>query len=280
MDKFFGFYRGIVVQHLTNGYVKVVIPGIIAPDDGNYLDVNPDLLPVCEVASNLLGGGISGKDGELSLPDLFSNVWCFFENGDINRPVCFASSMTHNADWNNPLVEKIKNETPTGLNLKTTIPQGKITRIGGTYFVQSSITADDNRDNPTKNVIILNTDHYNNSSSSSSSGGDNETSSTTTESISKYTYASISLYSPNGVVLIKASDAIILDAPKVLISSNSEDGFVELSSEGKVRIKSQDDTILENKSILNESVFNIDFRTPSQSHSLRSQDTQFAAENG
>lgn len=51
-----------------------------------------DNLPDCEQASSLSFGTNKGL-GVFTYPNIGSTVWCFFENGDQNLPVYFASSL-------------------------------------------------------------------------------------------------------------------------------------------------------------------------------------------
>lgn len=87
-NKLAGVYRGQVIQHLTHGKCKVWIPGIY-PDE---FITKPDNLPPAEQASSLFGG-INNGNGMFSYPNIGAIVWCFFENGDQNRPVYFAASL-------------------------------------------------------------------------------------------------------------------------------------------------------------------------------------------
>lgn len=84
----FGFYRGKVVRHeKKNGLCKVFIPGVY-PD---AYEQTPDDLPDAEQASPLFGGATRGN-GMYSIPDVGAVVWCFFQNGDQNLPVYFATT--------------------------------------------------------------------------------------------------------------------------------------------------------------------------------------------
>jgi len=86
-----GFYRGKVLARSKNGkgYLKVFIPGVY-PEEFNSLE-NATNLPDCEQAAPLFGGCNNGN-GTFSYPNEGSVVWCFFQNGDPNFPVYFASS--------------------------------------------------------------------------------------------------------------------------------------------------------------------------------------------
>ena len=86
--KLVGFYRGKVVQHMSNGMCKVFVPGVY-PD---AWESDPDKLPPAEQASPLFGGGVGGK-GTFSYPGLGATVGCFFWNGDQNLPAYFAQTL-------------------------------------------------------------------------------------------------------------------------------------------------------------------------------------------
>ena len=90
INRYFGFQRGIVLKHLSHGRCKVWIAGVY-PDEWNSYDM-ADNLPDCEQASSLSFGANNGL-GVFTYPNIGSIVWCFFENGDQNLPVYFASSL-------------------------------------------------------------------------------------------------------------------------------------------------------------------------------------------
>ena len=89
-EKLQGFYRGIVLKHLSNGKCKIWIP-TLHPEEWNSYE-KADLLPDAEQASPLSFGTNKGL-GIFSYPNIGSVVWCFFENGDQNLPVYFAASL-------------------------------------------------------------------------------------------------------------------------------------------------------------------------------------------
>lgn len=89
-DKLFGFYRGIVLKHLSYGNCKIWIPGVY-PEKWNDAS-NADKLPTAEQASSLSFGAAKGL-GVFTYPNIGSIVWCFFENGNRDLPVYFASTL-------------------------------------------------------------------------------------------------------------------------------------------------------------------------------------------
>ncbi len=100
-NKKYGFYRGKVLKHLENGFCKIWIPGVY-PEE--YMN-SPEKLPPAEQAAPLLFGyqtdaqGVG--NGAFSYPDLNAIVWCFFQNGDQNLPVYFASTLGGSGPLNN-----------------------------------------------------------------------------------------------------------------------------------------------------------------------------------
>lgn len=100
-NKLTGFYRGIVLKHLSKGFCKIWIPSIY-PDKYNSYD-NADYLPSAEQAAPLSFGTNNGL-GIFSYPNIGSIVWCFFANGDQNFPIYFASTLGGPdaiQNWNN-----------------------------------------------------------------------------------------------------------------------------------------------------------------------------------
>ena len=85
-----GFYRGIVLKHLSNGYCKIWIPGVY-PEEWHNSE-QADLLPSAEQASPIRFGKNKGL-GVFSYPNIGSIVWCFFANNDQNLPVYFAAAL-------------------------------------------------------------------------------------------------------------------------------------------------------------------------------------------
>lgn len=99
-DGLFGFYRGIVLKHLSYGNCKIWIPGVY-PKEWKSPD-KADCLPTAEQASSLAFGANNGL-GIFSYPNINSIVWCFFENGNRDLPVYFASTLGGQkamATWN------------------------------------------------------------------------------------------------------------------------------------------------------------------------------------
>ena len=89
-NKLYGFYRGMVLKHLSHGMCKIFIPGIY--DNKLSAISEADKLPDAEPAPPLFGGCHNGN-GMFSYPDISATVWVFFENQDVNYPVYFASTL-------------------------------------------------------------------------------------------------------------------------------------------------------------------------------------------
>lgn len=108
-SSFFGMYRALVVNNGIDstfkdyaadsekrGRVQVRVLGI---HSSNNKTDSPDgiansELPWAEPAGSLLGGfveGSKGKSGIFTIPDNGAWVWVFFDNGDHQKPVYFAS---------------------------------------------------------------------------------------------------------------------------------------------------------------------------------------------
>ena len=87
-NKLNGFFRGKVIKHLKHGKCKVWIPSIYDPE----WETQPDMLPDAEQAAPLFAGSNHGN-GCFSYPNIGAIVWCFFQNGDQNYPVIFASTL-------------------------------------------------------------------------------------------------------------------------------------------------------------------------------------------
>lgn len=83
-------YRGTVLKHLSNGFCKVFVPGVMPPEWNSY--DKADMLPSAEQATPLGFGGARGN-GLFSYPNIGATVWVFFANGDQNLPVYWASSL-------------------------------------------------------------------------------------------------------------------------------------------------------------------------------------------
>lgn len=106
--KLVGFYRGEVRKHCERGKCKIFWPGVTPNEFGGMESI--DKLPEAEQAAPLFASAYN-VDGVFFYPDLGTTVWGFFENGDINHPVYFASTLNsedRDAVYNTDCKEKIK----------------------------------------------------------------------------------------------------------------------------------------------------------------------------
>ena len=131
--KFYGFYRGTVLKQLNNGYCLIEIPGIL-----QFKPENIESLPPAEPAQGICGGPANG--GTFSYPDIGSNVWCFFANGDIRQPVYFAISNVKSENWCSVSQKLNVDGTPTGFPDATYVHSaGTETIYGKTAISQINI---------------------------------------------------------------------------------------------------------------------------------------------
>ena len=86
--KLTGIYKGVVLKHLPNGKLKVFIPGIY-PKEWNDFD-KCSKLPDCIIAPPIFAGNNKGN-GTFSYPNTDAIVLVFFDNGDQNYPIAFAT---------------------------------------------------------------------------------------------------------------------------------------------------------------------------------------------
>ena len=123
---FEGFYKGKVEDiddPLNRGRVKVRVLGIhsqsklnfeLDPEDG----IPDDELPWAEQAAPIFGGFGPAKAGVAQVPEEGSWVWLFFEAGDHQKPVYFASCIGQD---DRPLEEINLNRLGQSLNDETTV---------------------------------------------------------------------------------------------------------------------------------------------------------------
>ena len=103
-----GFHRGIVRKQMSDGRVKVFVPGIHDPQF--EADGNEDFLPNAELMMPLFAKSID-QSGFFGVPDVGSIVWVFFQNQDVNYPVVVGTTLNAvpgfgKASWNRCLRKK------------------------------------------------------------------------------------------------------------------------------------------------------------------------------
>jgi hypothetical protein len=109
-NRYYGIYRGIVKDNSgEKGKVKIYVPSIY-PSEFENIPIN---LPWAEPAQSLFGGNFTStgevlnkETGICGWPKVGANVWLFFEQGDHNYPIYFASTQggegwisEHNKQW-------------------------------------------------------------------------------------------------------------------------------------------------------------------------------------
>lgn len=116
-DKFFGNYRGLVMDNVDPdklGRIKVKIYPMLS-------GVETINLPWA-VPAMILNTGAGEDYGAFSVPDINTNVWIFFEAGDIYQPVYFAEAtdgikgLPSDKDTDYPETSVIR--TKTGIQIK------------------------------------------------------------------------------------------------------------------------------------------------------------------
>jgi len=98
-NEYHGFYRGTVVNNddtENRGRCKIYIRGVYNEEfEGN----DGAQLPWAEPCQPLFCGG-GGSNGTFQCPDMNSTVWCFFENGDVMKPVFFGQTTDKDGTFN------------------------------------------------------------------------------------------------------------------------------------------------------------------------------------
>lgn len=224
VSKHYGFYRAEVRQLLNNGFCRLRIPDILEP-----IDDNVNTLPLAEPAQTI-GGGAETLNGTFVYPELGSIVWCFFEGGNLERPVYFATSNVRCPNWGNVSIPTQQN-TNEGNDGYTVMPAGQLSRFNKT-LIQQKIIRDEQTGIPSGDEIDIKVETtaqqetmYNNALNSGSGGSD---------SMPTPVAALVHLDNKRNIVSITAKDSIILHAPHIVIDST---GF---EKSGTVLIKSHD----------------------------------------
>lgn len=218
-NKYFGFYRGVVLQQLTHGYCKIAIPGVLyfTNDDG---DVDVNRLPPAECAADCFGGELN--NGTFKYPDLNSTVWCFFENGNINKPIYFASANSNLLGWNSMKVAVPENKDIAGYSLTPVKVVGK-----SSEFIDTSISQT-TTDNGKHSAIQLVVNHSADSAKTEVDKVD------TSKGNPLGTAATVKLDNANKKVTITAANTIELNAPTIIING------IKLGSDSQLIINVDD----------------------------------------
>ena len=215
-----GFYRGTVMQCLNNGFCRIRIPGILEALNG---DINT--LPLAEPAQSL-GGGTT-FNGQFMYPDLNSTVWCFFEGGNLERPVYFATSFVKSESWNNVEVPT-QNNTNKGNDGHTVTPSGVLTQYNKSSIKQE-VVLDKQTNLPTADMIDIKVE----STAEQDKIYNNAIGNTNSENgIPSPIAASIHLDNKRNTVVITAKNSIILRAPNIVFDTTGFErpGYMLLQS--------------------------------------------------
>ena len=220
--KYYGFYRGQVVQCLNNGFCRIKIPSILEPIEN---DINT--LPIAEIAQTIGGGGDT-NNGRFTYPSVNSIVWCFFEGGNLERPVYFATSNSKSIMWNNVSIPTHEN-TNKGNDGKSVDPSGVLTQFNKTTIAQQ-VVLDKQSNEPIGDKIDLavycTSDQetmYN--QAASTSGSEN--------GLPAMVAAKVHLDNKRNTVTLTAKNTIILHAPNIVIDSTGFEnpGYVLIKSD-------------------------------------------------
>jgi hypothetical protein len=207
LKKYYGFYRGEVVQLLNNGFCRIRIPDILESIDGNI-----NTLPPAEPAQTI-GGGANTVNGTFTYPALGSIVWCFFEGGNLERPVYFATSNAKAEKWDSISVATPGNgnEGNDGVTVYST---GHITAFDKTAIrlhtaVDSGGVVKGNEIDLVVNTTAEQEKMYNNANASMPDS----------EAIPAPFASAIHMDNIKNILSLTAKDSIIIRAPKILIDT-------------------------------------------------------------
>lgn len=103
-----GIYRGEVRKQMSDGRVKVFVPGVFDPQF--EADGNEDFLPNAEVMQPVWAKSI-GQSGSFGLPDVGAIVYVVFLNQDANYPLVIGTVLNATpgfgkASWNRLIRKK------------------------------------------------------------------------------------------------------------------------------------------------------------------------------
>ena len=110
LPKFPYTYRAKVVRVESGGEVRIKVYGI-------HDDIPEDVAPIAQPALDIFGAG--DGTGMASVPGIGTDVWVFFDGGEINSPVYFAKA-TSTAEFS-----ALASDTST----KILLPPGKCITI-------------------------------------------------------------------------------------------------------------------------------------------------------
>ena len=219
--KYFGFYRGTVMQCLNNGFCRIQVPDILECVNG---DVNT--LPVAEQAQSI-GGGANTNNGTFTYPELGSIVWCFFEGGNLERPVYFASSNPKSPFWDSVSIPTASN-TNHGIDGVSEQPAGRLFQYNKSAIAQkvvldkeSGLPIGDSID-----IVVYPTAEQENMYNQALANDQDNIKMTAPVA------ASIHLDNKGNMLTLSAKNTLILRAPKIIIDSTGfeQPGYLMLNS--------------------------------------------------
>ncbi len=219
--KYYGFYRGIVVQCLNNGFCRIRIPDILECNDG---DINT--IPIAEAAQTLGGGGDTNS-GTFTYPAVDSIVWCFFEGGNIERPVYFATSNAKSAMWDSVSIPT-KVNTNKGNDGVSVDPSGHLIKFNKSS-IQQSIVLDKQTNEPIGDKIDIEVEA---TSEQANMYTQHTESSLSPTGFSLPVAASIHLDNKRNQIVMTAKNEIVLHAPKIILDTTGFErpGYMMLKS--------------------------------------------------
>lgn len=258
MNRYYGFYRGTVVQQLTNGFCKITIPGILyfTNEDAEVDQSCIDKLPPAECAAECFGGTIT--NGTFKYPDLYSTVWCFFEDGNVNKPVYFATANSSSTGWTSSDVAIVPNQrTIPGYTLAPVTTTGKISKVDQSTITQTT-TIDPQTNTPINSTIKLTVDYTPEGAEAVSKKVDVKK-----DGAPRPTAAGITISNDNkGKIIISAADTIEFRAPNIRFNGSDmgSPGVVTINTDDVV-INTTKQTTLKNSSFSNDSSNNVLLRS-------------------
>lgn len=220
--KYNGIYRGTVVQCLNNGFCRINIPGILECNDG---DINT--IPIAE-AARTLGGGGSSCNGTFIYPEVGSIVWCFFEGGNVDRPVYFATSNAKATAWDRVSIPS-KVNTNKGNDGMSVDPAGHITKYNKSS-IQQSIIIDEQTGMSIGDNIDITVEATADQENMYSQHADSNSSKT---GFTSPFAAHIHMDNKRNILMLTAKNQIVLRAPKILIDTTGFErpGYLMIKSD-------------------------------------------------
>lgn len=122
-------YRASVVKLDSAGRVRIRVIGL---HDG----IPANQCPVAEPALDIFGAGSS--TGAASVPGVGTDVWVFFDGGEINSPIYFAKATTKDEFTQIAADNQAKIIVPTGTSITIEADGATIQLVGGNVIVNGN----------------------------------------------------------------------------------------------------------------------------------------------